>query len=860
MSKINKILLILFIFLLSIGNVFAENDDNTYYINSLEDWKSLAKNCELDSFSNNIYVKLNVDLNFNNDIIVIPYFNGTFDGDNHSLNNIFSESSQINDGLFRITGKKSNIKNLKVFLNANHNNNRFGFIGYNQGKIQNVSIKGSFNVLNEAGMIAGYNSTYGLIENCNSDGSINGKEYIGGIAGKNYGTIKNCWNNAAINTDVRKDDFDISTLTIEDLTNGNKDSIITDFGGICGTSFGTILDCFNTAIVGHEHIGYNAGGIAGSQSGFISDCTNSGKIFGRKEVGGIVGQLEPSMSLIYSEDYFQMMSREIKDLSNESQKLIDNLKESKDVSTGYINRMIDDANEMYDAIEIMIDERGSLDHTAFDNARTVLSSSTRDVLDTAKNLVQYYQNNDDILDNIEKLSNQFEEFGETWIGFTDSITNEKDMYKDVSNQDYQNDKSGKILKCINKNTIKGDINIGGIVGSIAIENDSDPEDDFNIIGSRSFDATYEIKAIVDKCINYNSIYIKRNNAGGICGYESIGAIKNSINYGMLNNIDSDYIGGIVGKASSYLTKNYSKCFISGSNYVGGIAGSSMKGDSNGSLSQILDFKSSGGSIFGNYANIDNEIVEKATDIKNNWYVYDDLAGIDGISYDNKAYRLSYEEICKKDLDEDLLKVNVIFMDDDIEIYKKVLEYDESMDEKDVPNEIIKDNEYRIWDNYDSKLLKNVKKDILFTCSYNDIYPSISSKESPLSYVVAIGEFNSKDALKVNLIDEAPVLTNKYITYEIKPELSKSSILSSYNVFANEYKEYKVYGKKDGSWRQIRYTSDGRYICIDDIDYELISVVSTKDYKLFYIFGFILIVLITGLYIYYRKKKKKTIYR
>ena len=858
MKRINRfIITLLTIFVLFSNSVFAEVKDDTYYINSLNDWKELAKNCELDSYSNKLKVQLNTDLDFNNDIIVIPYFNGAFEGNNHTLKNIYAETSQINDGLFRITGKKSVIQNLNIEMFANHDNHRFGFVGYNQGKIHNISIKGNFTVLNEAGMISGYNSVNGIIENCVSNGSINGKEYIGGIVGRNYGIVKNCWNNATVNTDVRKDDFDISTLTIEDITNGERDTIITDIGGIAGTSFGTITECFNTGIIGHEHIGYNVGGIAGSQSGYVADCTNTGQIFGRKEVGGIVGQLEPAMALLFQEDYLQRMSREIKDLSNESQDLIDNLKESKDVNTGYIDKIVDDANEMYDSIEIMIEERNNLDHTKFDNAKTALSSSTRDVLDTAKNLVDYYKNNDDILDNLDKLSKQFEDFGETCIAFADSVTNEKDMYKDVSNRDRQIDKNGKIYNCFNRNKIEGDINVGGIAGSMAIENDTDPEDDFNIIGARSFDATYEIKAIIDKCVNYDPVIVKRNNAGGICGYESVGAIKNSINYGMLDNEECDYIGGIVGKASSYLTKNYSKCFISGSNYVGGIAGSSIKGDSNGSLSQILNFESSGGSIFGNYGNIDNEIVEKATEISNNWYVYDDLAAIDGISYDKKAYKLSYEDILKKDLDDNLLKVNVIFMDEDKEIYKKVLEYNESMDEKDVPNEIIKDDEYRIWDNYDAKYLKNIKKDILFTCSYNDVYPSISTNETPLPYVVAVGEFSIKDCIKVNILDEAPVYTNSvdHITYEISTDLSMSSILNSFNIYANGYSKYKVYGKKDGSWSQISYTADGRYACIENIDFDLISIVEVKDYTLYYIIGAALIIIASGTFIIVKKKRK-----
>ena len=53
--------------------------------------------------------------------------------------------------------------------------------------------------------------------------------------------------------------------------------------------------------VGYAHVGYNIGGIVGRQSGYLSSCTNSGTILGRKDVGGIAGQLEPEVRLLYNE-------------------------------------------------------------------------------------------------------------------------------------------------------------------------------------------------------------------------------------------------------------------------------------------------------------------------------------------------------------------------------------------------------------------------------------------------------------------------------------------------------------------------------------------------------------------------------
>lgn len=73
-------------------------------------------------------------------------------------------------------------------------------------------------------------------------------------------------------------------------------------GGIAGNSSGVISSCTNYGTIGYNHTGYNVGGIAGSQNGKILNCTNEGDIYGRKDVGGIVGQAEPYIESEYLQD------------------------------------------------------------------------------------------------------------------------------------------------------------------------------------------------------------------------------------------------------------------------------------------------------------------------------------------------------------------------------------------------------------------------------------------------------------------------------------------------------------------------------------------------------------------------------
>ena len=60
-----------------------------------------------------------------------------------------------------------------------------------------------------------------------------------------------------------------------------------------GYSDGILTGCKNYGTIGYEHTGYNIGGIAGRQCGILSLCENQGTVYGRKDIGGIVGQMEP---------------------------------------------------------------------------------------------------------------------------------------------------------------------------------------------------------------------------------------------------------------------------------------------------------------------------------------------------------------------------------------------------------------------------------------------------------------------------------------------------------------------------------------------------------------------------------------
>lgn len=288
------------------------------HISTEEELAALAENCHLDSWSEDKRVILDADIALSRQKnIVIPSFGGIFEGNGHKIEGINITETGSAIGLFRYLQKGGVIRKLTVTGMVNPSGSRSqvgGIVGVNYGNIENCSVGGLVTGDNEVGGIAGVNADGGTIRSCKSYATVIGNHSTGGIAGNNYGVLNNCSNSGAINiynTEVSYNLDDITVESLEDINSTSNVAAHTDSGGIAGLSSGKIYYCANTGTVGYHHVGYNAGGIVGRLSqGYLQNCTNSGHVMGRKDVGGIAGQLEPFLEVQYLGESLQRLDRE----------------------------------------------------------------------------------------------------------------------------------------------------------------------------------------------------------------------------------------------------------------------------------------------------------------------------------------------------------------------------------------------------------------------------------------------------------------------------------------------------------------------------------------------------------------------
>ena len=289
----------------AVENIEAENIE-TIEINTVEDFLDFADHCHLDTWSADKEIILKQDIDLSDTAFeTVPVFAGTFDGRGHTIHGFHPTDQGYIVGLFRYIEKDGIVKNLSLTGNITATNEKecIGSIcGINYGTIRNCIFQGIASGQNTVGGIAGINEAAGNISGCLVNGHIKGYYSTGGIAGSNHGIITFCNNRSDINNDIAwvEEDDEMTSGPLFGIQFSEDDVELysgVDTGGIAGYSDGLIERCNNYGKVGYEHTGYNIGGIVGRQSGMVLLCTNNGEVYGRKDVGGIVGQMEPDIEI-----------------------------------------------------------------------------------------------------------------------------------------------------------------------------------------------------------------------------------------------------------------------------------------------------------------------------------------------------------------------------------------------------------------------------------------------------------------------------------------------------------------------------------------------------------------------------------
>ena len=812
------------------------------HIKTTEEFIDFTKRCKMDSYSKNLTVYLERDIDLSKSKFEsIPIFYGTFEGNNHIIKglNIKAEGSQ--QGLFRYLTELSSVKNLLVegrITSVGRCESVGGIAGSNAGKITNCTFNGEIGGGDYVGGIAGINTVTGIIEKSSVEGNVYAKHFVGGVVGQNKGVVRDCLNYASVNVTEQQNIVGISDISLNGLAGTEAINTVTDIGGIAGSSSGVIKNSKNYANVGYSHMGYNIGGIAGSQLGYLTNCENYAKISGRKEVGGIVGQMEPSAQIEYSTDSMQLLQKQLNDIYYRSH----HISNTTDGNSVYLkNQLINLGGTAKDAILALEkltpdDEEGLKDPDRQQAALNVLSSSANSMMQTMGNM--HESSKDSALTTSNDFNTIIRQIDNMAATMCKPEAKLGGSYSDVSDKDTKKDLTGKVEKSFNYGIVSGDLNTGGIVGSIAWENDFDPEDDWNITGEISLNFESEIRAVVLGCENYAEVTAKKRNVGGTVGYMAFGLVKDCINTGKINAQGAQYVGGIAGDSMGYLRNNNAKCEITAKSYAGGIAGRGLTVTDCRSMTYIDKVKEKSGAVLGVRA---QTLTNKDVQVKRNYYMIanKDFGGIDGISYAGIAQPVGpkgFFDIPK--LDEMFKNSKITFVSDYGIVDILYVLTGEALDEEDippVPEELGKVGE---WENLNAADLRHIYFDLTFHTSYTENVTTVQSKLTRLNgkpILMAQSAFSNMKNFEIQKLKKLPVIEKglKIIEgWEIPRFADKKTQLRYSLPKGYDADSIRIFIRNnDGKWKETEFKVNNSYVVFSVNSYnDAVCMAETKNVK------------------------------
>lgn len=412
----------------------------------------------------------------------------------------------------------------------------------------------------------------------------------------------------------------------------------------------------------------------------------------------------------------------------------------------YTNDLVSDlAEDLSDRDEIVFTK---LDEE-YDITREAMSDALAVVGDNLSGLNTIANSSGDLLvDDLDDVTQQVTDIFDLVLEMMQDVTSfvEDETYKveDVSTVDTSKIFAGKVTDCENSGKIEGDINVGGIAGSISFELSFDMEDDWKTAGDKTQTISRQGKAVIENSLNTGDVTAKKDSVGGILGYQDFGLVQNCTANAIVESTEGDYVGGIVGQSAGYIRSCYAKSTLLGGQFVGGIAGSAYDIQGCYSLTAATATKGGLGGIVGE---LDSEGI-----LKNNFFVSDTLGGLDGISFKGMAESISYENLLLVEgLPELFQSMKLNFYVDDVLVDTLNVNYGDVISPEDFPTMAEKEGYFSSWEDVGTSV---VTADLKIVGNYYMLLSTLGGapNEAGVPTVLVNGSFTDLDTLMVEQSD------------------------------------------------------------------------------------------------------------
>lgn len=483
---------------------------------------------------------------------------------------------------------------------------------------------------------------------------------------------------------------------------------------------------------------------------------------------------------------------------------------------GKIDENIDDMkNAVNTATDNIKNMQSSLSGTG-DSVTDAMSNISGELNEQSKNSGDTIDSMTDTINNgIQSVSNDLERILNASSRITDIIADDMDALfggggtiQDISSEEMVKRTHGVLSGCENHGKVEGDINAGGIAGTMNVEYDIDPELDMNFSGLTDVEVRATTNAVLISCKNYGTIIGKKNNCGGMAGSENLGLISGCENYGTIKLENGNCLGGIAGYSDSRIDKSSVLCNLEGGSRMGGIAGEGYD------ISRCLAMVTISGDAEEMIGNIAGTIAEEGT-LSDNYFVTNPWGGVDQVNYTGKAESCSYEEIIQKEYaPEGFHQVTVTFEKDDEVLKTMQVPYGGTVVLEDAPEAEPDEDSYLKWDQVFP--VTHVNANLTITAENKRWTKSLAylAKDAGKADFLVEGDFYDSSALLAKAT-EAPARNGEAPDYAYEWGMDH---------LPEKRSEYKVHFRvpdgadsaevmvcRDGQWKTIETVRDGSYV-------------------------------------------------
>ena len=468
-------------------------------------------------------------------------FTGILDGDGHSVSGIYINSTADDQGLVGVLGEGGTLQDLGVkasYIKGGYSVG--GLCGRNDGTVSNCYNIGSVEGNNSVGGLCGQN--YATVTNCYNTGNVTGNDHVGGVCGWNdIGSITNCYNTGSV------------------AGNGYV-------GGVCGTNNDTMSNCYyiDTCGAAGEGTSKTAEQFQSGEVAWLLSTGENGEIWGQnisfdpKDSYPVPGGLK-----VYNNNgtYSNMAM-------DDDFYLISNADELR-LFASMVNSGQTSINGRLTADIVLNDTKDweSWETTAPANSWTPIGSYENPFTGTldgdGHSVSGIYINSE--ADN-QGLVGVLEEGGTLQdLGVKASYIKGGYSVGGLCGQNY-----ATVTNCYNSGSVAGNNQVGGVCGWNDIGSITNCYNTGSVAGNGYVGGLCGLNyGTVTNCYNTGSVE-GNNSVGGLCGWND-GTVTNCYNTGNVTGT-GDYVGGLCGWNDGTVTNCYNTGNVTGNNSVGGLCG------------------------------------------------------------------------------------------------------------------------------------------------------------------------------------------------------------------------------------------------------------------------------------------------